>query len=309
MGASAYNACRLHFGGKYSDLTITCNYRQWAVHRAIVCSRGGFFDSACSSGFLEATSGVIDLSEDDEDAVEQMIHCMCMSHANTSFDLVANLQPVFYHLDYLNPQAPKPVTLFRHRAYLDARRRLPKKLDLTHIEDPLLALAGCYSPEDASPSSPTDSNGRCSFSTVEGKPQLSLSRTRSSSLPALEFDDESDVESIGDTDDLSEPESHLLLHTKVYALAEKYDISSLKQLAKRKFEMEMACYFDSPELAEAIEDVYCSTIDSDRGLRDVVLQAFKAHPELESTQDVHAVVHSTPTLERELWKIQNGLPV
>lgn len=70
-----YMRNRLHLGGKYSDLTVTCNYRQWAVHKAILCSRSGFFDGACSNSFREADTGVIDLSEDDEDAVEQMIHC------------------------------------------------------------------------------------------------------------------------------------------------------------------------------------------------------------------------------------------
>lgn len=68
---------RLHLGGKYSDLTVKCNYRQWSVHKAIVCSRSGFFDGACSHQFREAETGVIDLSEDDEEAVEQMIHCAC----------------------------------------------------------------------------------------------------------------------------------------------------------------------------------------------------------------------------------------
>lgn len=66
---------RLHLGGKYSDLKVTCNYRQWSVHKAIVCSRSGFFDGACSHQFRESETGVIDLSEDDEEAVEQMIHC------------------------------------------------------------------------------------------------------------------------------------------------------------------------------------------------------------------------------------------
>lgn len=66
---------RLRVTGRYSDLTITCNYKQWAVHRAIICSRSGFFDGACSNQFLEARSGVVDLSEDDEEAVEQMIQC------------------------------------------------------------------------------------------------------------------------------------------------------------------------------------------------------------------------------------------
>lgn len=71
---------RLHVGGKYSDLTITCNYKQWAVHKAIVCSRSGFFDGACSHQFREADTGVIDLSDEDEDAVEEMIHCECSAY-------------------------------------------------------------------------------------------------------------------------------------------------------------------------------------------------------------------------------------
>lgn len=66
---------RLHFSSKYSDLTVTCNYRQWSVHKAIVCSRSGFFDGACSGQFREGSIGVVDLSEDDEEAVGYMINC------------------------------------------------------------------------------------------------------------------------------------------------------------------------------------------------------------------------------------------
>jgi len=61
--------------GKYSDLTILCGDKRYAVHRAIICSRSGFFDGACSSPFREAETGIIDLSEDDPEAVEHMVHC------------------------------------------------------------------------------------------------------------------------------------------------------------------------------------------------------------------------------------------
>ncbi|KAK5123682.1 hypothetical protein LTR85_002318 [Meristemomyces frigidus] len=277
----------LYVGGKYSDLTVTCNYRQWAVHRAIICSRSGFFDGACSNAFAEAASRTIDLSEDDEDAVEQMIY-------------------FFYHLDYLNqPEQPR-ATVFRHRAWSDARRRLPKKLDLSQCHDPLLEAAGVYAPKSpvSSVSSPTDSR-KFDFPDKGPRPPL---KTRAKTPPLI-MDDGSDYESYDEEEDVPEDEAHLLLHTRVYALAEKYDIPALKAVARSKFEMAMACNYDSPELPEAIEEVYCSTLDNDRGLRDIVLNLFKCHTQLVHTPDIFTVIKETPTLAMELFKLERGIPV
>lgn len=66
--------------GKYSDLKITCGMKQYAVHKAIVCSRSSFFDGACSNRFREAESGMIDLSGDDPEAVDHMIYCELNPH-------------------------------------------------------------------------------------------------------------------------------------------------------------------------------------------------------------------------------------
>lgn len=214
----------------------------------------------------------------------------------------------FYHLDYLNERERQPVTTFRHRARSDARRKAPKKLDLSAIEDPLLSMAGNYVPETLMtppPASPSECRG--SMELPEGKTRSPKVRPQTPP-PDLDVDSASEGSEYIEEEEV-DPESHLIDHTRVYALAEKYDIPSLKQLAKNKFEMAMACWYDSPEFADAIEEVYCSTIDSDRGLRDVVLETFKCHPQLASTQDVYTVIKETPTLAMELFKVERGIPV
>lgn len=214
----------------------------------------------------------------------------------------------FYHLDYCNEPDREQSAVFRHRLLSDARRRLPKKVDLTQIEDPLLAQAGYYVPESKSDTLAIDTKAARSGSKSPRTPRSPV-KTRQQTPPS-EANGESDYESYDEDEELvGEEESYLLLHTHVYSLAEKYDIPSLKELAKRKFEMAMACFYDSSEFAEAIEEVYCSTVDSDRGLRDIVLQAFRSHPALATTQDVYAVIKETPTLAFELFKLERGLPI
>lgn len=178
---------------------------------------------------------------------------------------------------------------------------------MSAIEDPLLAMAGNYVPESL-PTPPLASPSECrdSMDLPQGKmPSPSMG----AQTPPSDLEAESASESEQAEEAEGEHESHLVQHTRVYALAEKYDIPSLKQLAKSKFEMAMACNYDSPEFADAIEEVYCSTIDSDRGLRDVVLETFKCHPQLASTQDVYEVIKDTPTLAMELFKVERGIPV
>lgn len=222
----------------------------------------------------------------------------------------------FYHLDYLNDKTDHEASaVFRHRLLSDARRRLPKKVDLSMVMDPLLSQAGYCAPE--APMSPSmDSVISLNTDMSQFKNKTKSPRTPRSPAngrqQASPYDSEanSDYESYDDEEEeVGEEESHLITHTRVYALAEKYDIPSLKDLAQSKFEMAMACYYDSSEFADAIEEVYCSTIDSDRGLRDVVLQAFRAHPALATTQDVYTVIKDTPSLALDLYKVERGLPI
>lgn len=169
------------------------------------------------------------------------------------------------------------------------------------VEDPLLAQA-CFYNDPATP--PAESSPAIDL--AEKRPRSPV-KTRAGT-PPLDLDSDSEYESTDDEDEWREEPSHLLLHTQVYALAEKYDIPSLKSLARQKFETAMACHYDSPEFPDAIEDAYCSTIDTDRGLRDIVIEAFRNYPQLAATQDVFAVINRTPSLALELYKVERGIP-
>lgn len=59
-------------------------------------------------------------------------------------------------------------------------------------------------------------------------------------------------------------------HVRVYAMADKYGVLELKELAKRKFTACADCDWPTENLAEILRAVYGSTPESDRGLRDVV---------------------------------------
>lgn len=58
------------------------------------------------------------------------------------------------------------------------------------------------------------------------------------------------------------------------------------------------CY--SKEFAQACEFVYTTTIDSDRGLRDVVVQALHEHPRAIDEEHIRSVMRLLPDLPYDL---------
>ncbi|KAG4275769.1 hypothetical protein FPRO04_08283 [Fusarium proliferatum] len=68
------------------------------------------------------------------------------------------------------------------------------------------------------------------------------------------------------------PSSNLRLFAKVYALGEKYGIPGLKTIAVGKFKTLAKAYAQTEDFKFAAQEVYTSTIDQDRGLRDVVVK-------------------------------------
>jgi len=67
-------------------------------------------------------------------------------------------------------------------------------------------------------------------------------------------------------------ETSLLNNILVYAVAEKYGIAELKELAKAKFQGRVGSLLSAKEFPEIIRELYRTTPSSDRELRDIVAQ-------------------------------------
>ncbi|OJD32335.1 btb poz domain protein [Diplodia corticola] len=67
----------------------------------------------------------------------------------------------------------------------------------------------------------------------------------------------------------------LLFDAEMYALGEIYAISSLKKLAKKRFQDMFERPLDGHIIAPAIRAIYDTTPETDRGLRDVVVASCK----------------------------------
>ncbi|KAL8917161.1 MAG: hypothetical protein Q9208_008130 [Pyrenodesmia sp. 3 TL-2023] len=67
------------------------------------------------------------------------------------------------------------------------------------------------------------------------------------------------------------PISAPLNNALVYALAEKYDIQQLKELARCKFEIRSAEKWHVDDIIRVLPEIYKTTPSTDRGLRDIII--------------------------------------
>ena len=62
----------------------------------------------------------------------------------------------------------------------------------------------------------------------------------------------------------------VIFQVKMYAMGDLYDITSLKEYARGEFSKALYKGWRTDELVPAITEIYASTPESDRGLRDIV---------------------------------------
>ncbi|KAI0398402.1 hypothetical protein F5Y17DRAFT_1853 [Xylariaceae sp. FL0594] len=94
--------------------------------------------------------------------------------------------------------------------------------------------------------------------------------------------------------------SDLVQHVNVYAIGEQYNIGGLKSLTKKKFANASAAHWNTPQYLEAVHQVYRTTVESDRGLRNLVLQTLAAQTTLLRKDEMKAVLQQTSQLTYEL---------
>ncbi|KAB5531395.1 hypothetical protein GE09DRAFT_1146941 [Coniochaeta sp. 2T2.1] len=186
----------LFIEGKYSDLTVACGPSSYRTHKAVLCTQSPFFAKACDGSFKEASTGIIELTEDDPEAVRMMMH-------------------YFYHHDYPH------VTL--HQAD-EAGKKDPK------------------------------------------------------------------------------PNSNLVIHSRVYALGEKYAVEGLMAVALAKFVSEAKVHWESKDFLQAVEYIYSATPEHDRGLRDAVKDVFyKNRWDLMHNEDAMRCLREVPDLAYDVF--------
>lgn len=104
--------------------------------------------------------------------------------------------------------------------------------------------------------------------------------------------------------DYTMPEnSDILFHIRAYAIAEVYDVQGMKALATERFQALGRVGWNSPTFPRAVKEIYGTTPDSDRGLRDVVVGVAVEHvQELLKKEDFQKAVDETGPFGKDLLR-------
>lgn len=84
--------------------------------------------------------------------------------------------------------------------------------------------------------------------------------------------------------------SQLLIHAKMYEVADKYDVVGLKELAREKFSRGCKHFWNSSDFHIASTHAFSTTPDDDDGLRSLVSQTIARHMELAQMPEIRALM-------------------
>ncbi|KAI4945147.1 hypothetical protein J4E91_008124 [Alternaria rosae] len=242
--------------GAYSDLTITCGSDMYKVHKVIVCERAKFFARAIKFGGQESENGTVGLPEDEPAIVKLLVQYL-------------------YEGEYepLLPDCESSLAL------------TPVKVDESRPKHAPSGRAYSYD----FPHNCNKQNGPCDSIQVcphhkcrnEGWGYCCVNRNfncevcNPSAPPLPSLDGQAD---------------QLILHAKMYEYADKYDVVGLKDLAIEKFSRSCKHFWNEDEFSVAAHHVFSTTVDTDKGLRDIVSATISAHMGLVKKAEVKVLM-------------------
>jgi hypothetical protein len=237
-GRGLTNACaRSYKDGAFTDLTITCGPLTFPVHVVVVCSSCDFFRKSLSfAAGREAEERRIDLPEDDPEMIRRLIAYLYLG----DYDPCDGLS-ISRYASLRQHESAIPLPENHHPRYRNGTFG-----SVTFASD----HCACLAPNPRDISQPVSCN------------------SASQTLPS----DYKLVEKAANTVEVANP---LTIHATMYALGDKYQVDGLCQLAKEKFESCLHHHAHTEDFVSAVQLAYSSTPDTNRGLRDVVLNAFR----------------------------------
>jgi len=104
------------------------------------------------------------------------------------------------------------------------------------------------------------------------------------------------------------PRDALILHPKMYAIADKYDIPHLKSLALENFKAIAVANYSLPTFIDAVTFIYASVPDGDDGLRTIVLDLVIRHLRFDEEERLDRIFDTAPAVARDLVRtMRRGL--
>ncbi|KAK6433744.1 hypothetical protein LTR95_010074 [Oleoguttula sp. CCFEE 5521] len=97
-------------------------------------------------------------------------------------------------------------------------------------------------------------------------------------------------------------DTKLMIHASIFAIATKYQVSGLQELAARKFASALALGWNHEAFADVIPSVFTSTPETATALRDLVVAALLQGKNLAQKPEIEAAVCSVDSLAYTLFK-------
>lgn len=226
----------LYSSGKYSDMIIKCQDRQWNVHRTVVCLQSKPLAAAVDGYFKEATTGEIDLEEDEPEIVGLMLQFLYKGtypDGRTGSKVSGNSTAS----DETNVKNTVQQSMFSRPSF-----------DFSATRSPVFSYPSASATPAVPPNAPFGPYNGGSTSSIFRPILGAEAATPDLSYPAP-------------VDSTINPTA-LITNARVYVIAEQYDIEPLKVLARTKYAEIVPSTWNSTQFVQSLKFIYDGTPDN-----------------------------------------------